>query len=534
MNMNKSVIRLLLLLLLLFPVKVLLASVDIADTSYNFLFKLNMTKAIQDGLFNADSDNVYVDFEEAVPDLQLLQGSDRLYSGLVQQGLDSGLTYHYNFRINDSIDETIDREVIASPGITEIYAWWNDEYLNTTTFRIDFSGTPDSIFRTGIDTIQILGDMTEWEPMQLSQVGSTSEYDITFHLDPNLLYEYIYRIWRDTVFIYEDFGGLSRMFLPPDTTITVVQYFDNLDTTKILLTLECNMNIQTQLNKFDPQTDFLDVAGNFNDWGAWDLLYDPYQTGRYTIAKLFDNSLIGGPPVEFKFRINGSWATAELDSLDPRSYTLQPLDTNGNPNTYTCWYNNEGPIVPSPPWVTDLYIQGLLEVNQVLTGSYLYHSVSGIPEGNSLYKWYRADSVGATLEPIDSAWSINYVVDSVADLGKYLVFEVTPVASSGEDSIGQPEQVYTTGRIGAVGIHEFAQNPIRLYPNPALYEITCEGKYVIKQIEIYSLTGKLLFRSELFDKQRVMVPVSALPSGMYLLKAFSDDLLPSVQRFVKK
>ncbi len=531
--MNKSAIRLVLLLLLVTPLSVLKVSGEIADTSYHFLFKLNMTKAIQDGLFNPDSDLVYVDFEETIPNLLLYEGIDRVFSGLIQQGLDSGSTYHFRFRINDTIFESIDREETANPGVTEVNTWWDDEYLNTTTFRMDFSGTPDSVFSVGTDTIQLLGSMTEWEPVQLQQVGVSKDYDFTCHLDPSLLYEYIFRIKRDSVFIYENFGGLSRMFLPPDTTITVVQYFSNQDSTKILLTLQCNMNIQQQLGNFDPETDFLDVAGNFNDWGAWDLLYDPYNTNLYTMSKMFDDSLIGGPPLEFKFRINGSWATSELDSLDPRSYTLLPIDTNGNPNTYTCWYNNEGPVIPSPPWVTDLYIQGLLEVKQVLSGSYLYHNLSGIPEGNSLYKWYRADSIGAILVPIDSAWTINYTTDSIADLGKYLVFEVTPVAAYGEDTLGVSVQVYTTGQIGAVGIPEFAQNTLRLFPNPADHFIMCESLYQIDRFEIYNMNGISVYRSGIIGDYKIQADIARLAPGLYLFRVYSKGFLPINKRFVK-
>ena len=533
--MNKFAIRILLLLLLLAPFNALQAAGEISDTTYHFLFHLNMTKAIQDGLFDPDSDQVYVDFEEPIPDLQLLEGANRVFSGLIQQGLDSGTTYHFRFRINDTIYESIEREATAIPGVTEINAWWNDEYLNTTTFRVDFSGTPFYVFNIGLDTLQILGDMTDWEPVQLNQVGSSYYYDVTCHLDPSLLYEYIFRIVRDTIITYENFGGLNRMFLPPDTTITVVQYFNNQDTTRILLTLECHMNIQEALGNFNPETDYLDVAGNFNDWGAWDLLYDPYHSGCYSITRMMDKSLIGGPPVEFKFRINGSWATAELEGLDPRSYLLQPIDTNGNPNTYTCWYNNVGPVVPFPPWVTDLFIQGQLEAKQILTGSYLYHNLSSIPEGNSLYKWYRADSIGATLVEIDSAWTINYTLDSVADVGKYIVFEVTPVAAYGDSAVGVPAQVYTTSPIGAVGIAEFAQNQLRLYPNPAEQYIICEGKYLISRFEIYNLSGIKAFRSVGgIDDSKVRVDVSSLPPGLYFFKLYCTGLMPVSKRFIKQ
>ncbi|MBE0646894.1 MAG: T9SS type A sorting domain-containing protein [Bacteroidales bacterium] len=532
--MNKSVIRLVLLLLLLAPLSILKSSGEIVDTSYTFRFNLNMTKAIQDSVFNPNNDSVYVDFEENIPDVLLFEGPDRVYSGVVQQGLDSGMTYHFQFRINDTLTETIDREITAVPGVTEVTAWWNDDYLNTTTIRVAMTGLPDSVFSFGLDTLQILGDMTAWEPVQLQRDGSSYNYDVTFHLDPSLLYEYIFRIIRDSVTTYEDFDGLSRMFLPPDTTITVVEYWNNQDSTKILLTLHCNMNIQQQLGNFDPDTDFLDVAANFNDWGAWDLLYNPYNTGLYTMSMMFDDSLIGGPPLEFKFRINGSWATAELDSLDPRSYVLLPIDTNGNPNTYTCWYNNEGPIVPSPPWVTDLYIQGLLEVKQILTGSYLYHDLSAIPEGNSLYKWYRADSVGAALEAIDSAWTINYTTDSIADLGKFLVFEVTPVAAFGDDTLGLPVQVYTTGRIGAVGIREFSRNTLRLYPNPADHFILCESLYQIDRFEIYNMNGISVYRSGIIGDYKFQADIARLAPGLYLFRVYSKGFLPVNKRFVKQ
>lgn len=532
--MNKTAIRLVLLFLLLSPLSVLNVSGAISDTSYHFLFGLNMTKAIQDGLFDPDSDQVYVDFNENIPDLLLFEGSDRVFSGLIQEGLDSGATYHFRFRINDTVFESVNREAVALPGVNVINAWWDDAYLNTTIFQLSFSGIPDSVFNPALDTVQLMGDMTEWYAVELQRIGSSYDYDITYHLDPSILYEYIFRIKRDSVITYEDFGGLSRIFLPPpDTTITVLQYFNNQDTTKILLTFECNMSIQEQLGNFDPSSDFLDVAGNFNEWGAWDLLFDPYNTGRYTLSKLFDKSLIGGLPIEFKFRINGSWSSAELDSLDPRSYILQPIDTNGNPNTYICWYNNQGPIIPSSPWASDLYIQGLLEVKQILTGSYLYHNLSGIPEGTSLYKWYRADSVGAVLEVIDSAWTINYTTDSIADLGKYLVFEVTPVAAYGEDSLGLPVQVYTTGPIGNVGIPEFAQNTIRLYPNPADNSIMCESMYQIDRIEIYTMNGVSVFRSDVIGDNKIQTDIAQLAPGLYLFRVYSKGFLPINKRFVK-
>ena len=533
--MLKIHIRLVVSFLLLTAFNPLFATDNINDTTYYFYFELNMTKAIQDGLFDPDSGQVYVDFDESLPDLLLLKSPNNVYNGLQIGGLDSGTTYHFRFRINDTIFESVNREATALPGTTDILAWWNDEYLNTTTFRIDASGIPDSTFSFGTDELQIDGEMNQWQPAPLQQVGSSKIFEITYHLDPNLYYEYVFRIEKDTIIIYEDLSGTTRMFLPPDTVIEVIQYFSNQDTGKIAVTFQCHMDIQQALGHFDPSTDYLDIAANFNNWGAWDLLYDQYQTGLYKTTQLFDKFMIGGDTLEFKFRINGSWALAELQGQDPREYVIQPYDTTFNPNTIEFWYNNVGPIVPSPPWVTDLFIQGQLAIKQILTGSYVYHNLSGIPEGNSLYKWYRADSVGATLSPIDSAWTINYTTDSIEDIGKYIVFEVTPVAAdSGDSAVGLPAQVYTTGPIGGVGIQEFAQNQIRLYPNPVERVLTCEGTYEINRFEIYNISGMLVFSSNQLPQRRIQADVSNLPPGMYIFRAFSKGVLPVHQRFVKR
>ena len=532
--MLKIPINIVLFILLLAALNPLHASDTSKDTTYYFYFEVNMTKAVQDGIFDPDSNQVYVDFNESIPDLLLLKSPNNLYNGLQIGGLDSGATYHFRFRIDDDIYETINREATALPGITDILAWWNDEYLNTTTFRIDASGIPDSTFSIGMGELQIEGDMNEWQAQPLQQIGTSKIFEKTFHLDPNLYYEYVFRIEKDTVIQYENLGGAPRVFLPPDTIIEVVQYFSNQDTGKIAVTFQCHMNIQQTLGNFDPSTDYLDIAADFNGWGAWDLLYDQYQTGVYKVTNLFDKSLIGGAPLEFKFRINGSWELAELQGENPREYVIQPYDTTFNPNTIEYWYNNVGPVVSGPPWVTDVFIQGLIEIKQTLTGSYLYHNLSGIPEGNSLYKWYRADSVGASLFAIDSAWTINYTLDSINDIGKWIVFEVTPIASEGDSAVGQPVQVYTTGPIGAVGIQEFARNQIRLYPNPAEYYVVCEGEHPIDRVEIYSISGQLVYQSAPLHTRRSQIDISSLRSGMYLLKAFSQGFLPANQRFIKR
>ncbi len=85
-----------------------------------------------------------------------------------------------------------------------------------------------------------------------------------------------------------------------------------------------------------------------------------------------------------------------------------------------------GPILPAntAPTANTINISGIPEVGQLLTGSYVYADADGDLEGLSTFRWLRdgAAIVGAT--------SITYT-QIVDDEGALMVFEVTPVATTG-------------------------------------------------------------------------------------------------------
>ncbi len=94
-----------------------------------------------------------------------------------------------------------------------------------------------------------------------------------------------------------------------------------------------NMNYQIQLGNFDPATNFVDVAGNFNGWGGSGAMDDTDADGIY------EQTLTGfnvGDNLEFKFRINGDWNTAEFPGGSNRTYTV--IDGS---NVIDVWYNDQ-------------------------------------------------------------------------------------------------------------------------------------------------------------------------------------------------
>ncbi len=96
-----------------------------------------------------------------------------------------------------------------------------------------------------------------------------------------------------------------------------------------------NMNYQMELENFDPTTDFVDVAGNFNGWSGSGAMDDSDGDGIYTQTISGFNV---GDNLEFKFRINGDWNTAEFPGGSNRTYTV--IDGE---NVVDVWYNDQQP-----------------------------------------------------------------------------------------------------------------------------------------------------------------------------------------------
>ena len=76
-------------------------------------------------------------------------------------------------------------------------------------------------------------------------------------------------------------------------------------------------------------------------------------------------------------------------------------------------------------------------VNWTLTGVYTYNDAENDPQSGSTFKWYRYDNAsGANEQVISGATSVTYTITS-ADIDKYIKFEVTPAAATG-NSPGNP------------------------------------------------------------------------------------------------
>jgi hypothetical protein len=508
-----------------------------------FHFIVNMEKIANEGGFDPLSDAVWVHLQSPLDTaVELAPGVPPdvyKYSGMIESGLDSGVTYQYKFRINTDVYETVDREITAVPGTTTADVWWNDEAINSTTFKVDMSYMVElGVFDTVTDFMDIAGSMNGWAGSAHMTQEANSVYSIDYQLDQGTIYEYKFRIngdWNTSEF---PSGGPNRMMRGPNAPTTINHFYDDYNPATVPMLFNCNMSYQITAGHFDPSSDYLDIAGNINGWGGYDVLFDglpPYPVDSiFSIKKLIDTSYIGGSPVEFKFRFNGDWNTSEFPGGGPnRKYDL--LDTAGGvTNVFDCWYDDKDPSIPTPPWAYNLAIQGTLLVGETLTGSYTYEDVNGDPEGVSLYQWYWADDQGGTNETaIQGATAITFV-PTASEAGKFVAFEVTPVAASGDSLVGKPVKKYSDSKVGGVGINDITASGVTFYPNPVSGYLTFENLGTTQRIEIYSIMGQKMATVETKNLARASYNTSQLVPGVYFMKFIAGDNSVSTAKFIRK
>jgi hypothetical protein len=358
---------------------------------------------------------------------------------------------------------------------------------------------------------------------RMQQIGTSFYYSLIYSLDPGTIHQYKYRINADPSG-FELQNKPERIIHVPDTLLDLINDFDNYNPAKRLMTFACNMSYYITAKHFNPDVDYLVVSGNFNNWEGKDVLFDMDSDSIYTLDQYFDTTWFSQGPFEFNFDINNDGQTPELMGKPHRFYQLH--DTiHQNLNVYTCFYNNLDPSVLTPPWAYDAEIQGNLVHKKFLSGSYSYENVNGIREGISTYRWLRSNNEeGTDTIAIDTATRLTYTIDTL-DIGKWLVFEVTPVAASGDSARGKPVQVVSSESVEAwdVGIGEYPGLISLVYPNPAADFITIVARKEIERVELSNQMGQIVLMANGLNTSSVRFSISRLTPGIYFLRAFTTS-----------
>ncbi len=149
----------------------------------------------------------------------------------------------------------------------------------------------------------------------------------------------------------------------------------------------------------------------------------------YVTAAMFPNNFIDERKQVFsmQFAINPTSAPGDTNiTLDGGSFTLDqdPIEINQ-------LISGKVTVLNDTPTASNVSIDGTLNVGETLTGNYTYADTESNAEAASTYQWYQAsDSAGSDKMIIPAATGKTFELGN-DQLGKYILFEVTPVASGG-------------------------------------------------------------------------------------------------------
>ncbi len=169
------------------------------------------------------------------------------------------------------------------------------------------------------------------------------------------------------------------------------------------------------------------------------------------------------------------------------------------------------PDVQSEPIVSNIIIKGKTEVGETFHANYDFFDRDDDPEGQSIYQWYTAEAAnGAGTEVIEGANDTTYILTSM-EAGKYIMFEVTPVANSSLKPIGIAKRSNYT--------NEVKQSYDKLFVQPSLvYDfITILKLEEYNLIQIFDIHGNIVL--ELIPENNDKIDLSFLRAGVYFIKS---------------
>jgi len=125
--------------------------------------------------------------------------------------------------------------------------------------------------------------------------------------------------------------------------LSVFLIFSELRAQDVTILFSVNMSYQIETGNFDPATEFVDLAGDFNGWGSdLTILSDDDQDSIYDISH---SGFFISQNIQFKFRQNGAWdGSEEFPGGGPnRTFTVEATI-----NSLSFWYNDETSSTGSP------------------------------------------------------------------------------------------------------------------------------------------------------------------------------------------
>jgi len=215
-----------------------------------------------------------------------------------------------------------------------------------------------------------------------------------------------------------------------------------------------------------------------------------------------------------------------MTPTEPMSMTLTSVaDGNGCMNiaegtvTIEMDYAPESPAIPEGPTALDLYEVTSSEYNIVEVADAETYSWELAPE--------EAGVLTTEMNQATIAWNSDYRGEAT-------------ISAKAINYCGESEwsESLTIELFSTIGINEFANGQIKVYPNPAstilTLEVNASGDKAI--LSLSNMLGKEIWKEAIIsnEAQTIQIPVNALPNGVYILSYKTNAAFSSIPVVIRK
>ncbi len=260
--------------------------------------------------------------------------------------------------------------------------------MNTATFNVNmWYWKHVGKFDPATQFVDVAGSFNAWDGTNFHLIPDAADsiYSITVDsLTIGGTLNFKFRIngsWADSLSEFPG-GGPNRAFVVGYGINNLSVWFND-ESAYAPVTFNVNMSCWKQLGKFDPATQFVDVAGSFDAWDGTNFHLTP--DANDSIYSITIPDLMVGDTLNFKFRINGSWADSlsEFPGGGPNRQYIVIVGAN----VFSCWFNDDVTGIPENqlankvqvypnPFSANLFINTTTEINQIIISNYIGQQVA--------------------------------------------------------------------------------------------------------------------------------------------------------------
>jgi hypothetical protein len=177
------------------------------------------------------------------------------------------------------------------------------------------------------------------------------------------------------------------------------------------------------------------------------------------------------------------------------------------------------------PEARDVSINGTFISGAILTGSYTYYDAQSDPEGNSIYKWYRANTHSGTGEALISGESSTHYTLKSADASKYIAFEVTPISTM-DPSLGTAVKIYSDSFVLNASVYYVSNDGSDNYSG--LSDVSVWQSIAKVNGRTFTPGNYILFKCDDFWRETLTVPSSGDASNYITFSKYGTGNNPKV------